>query len=435
MSSSPIQLIVAAVVLPCLTLHRDDDLEKKAEIPDQLALPVNMRNLNTIRLGDKCINEENLLNSLRMEEKDSVPSHLNGDYYLIFTSFETSHNTSKDTSTTIDEALIMQSTLTEGDVVNSNSFCYATNLTKETITAGIRWLQGNESASPDNFDSTKDALVAYLETLKQVIPLQKPLGGGLMRMTKADILKAYVSDNHVYMRDAYEFIQYRDWPDRDEKEMVLGKLKEYGGLLDDDVNFRIRITNFKHEDRKFREMCSLARRFIHKNVAKQTKVIVHVVDGTHRLTALECALISYKSSDNTPLHHYHLRLPHAEKKMSIIAILPTDAELTSNFVDQMKCLSSQCQTSFGSLHPHGKKKFFAAMIEDLDMECKKKFPQRPFFMLSAENEDANLTITPALIGDFANKIIEIILHDKYTQNYHMVPGMNLSEMVKKNVEC
>jgi hypothetical protein len=40
-----------------------------------------------------------------------------------------------------------------------------------------------------------------------------------------------------------------------------------------------------------------------------------------------------------------------------------------------------------------------------------------------------------LIGDFANKIIEIILHDKYTQNYHMVPGMNLSEMVKKNVEC
>jgi hypothetical protein len=65
--------------------------------------------------------------------------------------------------------------------------------------------------------------------------------------------------------------------------------------------------------------------------------------------------------------------------MSIIAILPTDAELTSNFVDQMKCLSSQCQTSFGSLHPHGKKQFFAAMIEDLDMECKKKIPPTALF--------------------------------------------------------
>ena len=432
MSYPSIPLCAAAVVLPCLTLHRDDDLEKKAEIPDHLACPFNMRKLNTINLGENCINKENLVDTLRKEKKDCVPSVLSGDHHLIFTSYETSHNTSKDTSTTIDHAFIMQSTLTEG-VVNLNSFCYVTNLTKETITAGIQWLQGD--ASPDNFNSTNDALVAYLETLKQVIPLQKPLGGGLKEMTRGDILSAYISDNHVYMRDAYKFIECRDWPDSDEKEMVLGKLKEYGGLLDDDVNFRIKVTSFRHEDRKFREMCSLARRFIYKNVAKQTKVIVHVVDGTHRLTALECALISYKSSDDTPLHHYHLRLPHAEKKLSITAILPTDAELTSNFVDQMKCLSSQCQTSFGSLHPHGKKQFFAAMIEDLDVECKKKFPKRPFFMSSAENEEANLTITPALIGDFANMIIKIICHKKYTQNYHMVPGMYLSEMVKKNVEC
>jgi hypothetical protein len=320
MSSSPIPLIVAAVVLPCLTLHRDDDLEKKAETPDQLACPFNMRRLDTIILGDKCINKDNLLNCLRREHKDSVPSHLNGDYHLIFTSFDTSNNTSNNSSTTIDEALIMQSTLTEG-VVNSNSFCYATNLTKETITAGIQWLRGD--ASPDNFDSTNDALVAYLEMLKQVIPLQKPLRGGLMRMTKADILKAYISDNHVYMRDAYKFIQCRDWPDRDEKIMVLGKLKEYGGLLDDDVNFRLDDgVTFRHEDKKFREMCSLARRFIYKNVAKQTKVIVHVVDGIHRLTALECALISYKSSDDAPLHHYYLRLPHAEKNCQSMPFSP-----------------------------------------------------------------------------------------------------------------
>jgi hypothetical protein len=321
MSYSSIPLIVAAVVLPCLTLHCDDDLEKKAEIPDQLACPFNMRKLNTINLGENCINKENLVNTLRLVDKDSVPSVLSGDHHLIFTSYETSHNTSNNTSTTIDNALIMQSTLTEG-VVNSNSFCYATNLTKETITAGIQWLRGD--ASPDNFDSTNDALVAYLEMLKQVIPLQKLLGGGLMRMTKADILKAYISDNHVYMRDAYKFIQCRDWPDRDEKEMVLGKLKEYGGLLDDDVNFRLDDgVTFRNEDQKFREIiCSSARRFIYKNVAKQTKVIVHVVDGTHRLTALECALISYKSSDDTPLHHYHLRLPHTEKNSQSLPFSP-----------------------------------------------------------------------------------------------------------------
>lgn len=284
------------MVLPCLTLHRDDDLEKKAEIPDQLACPFNMRKLNTIYLGENCIDKENLVNTLRKENKESVPSVLSGDH-----------------------ALIMQSTLTEG-VVNSNSFCYVTNLMKETITTGIQWLRGD--ASPDIFNSTNDALVAYLETLKQVIPLQKPLGGGLMRMTKADILKAYKTDNHVYMKDAYKFIQSRDWPDGDEKEMVLGKLKEYGGLLDDDVNFKLTVRTFKHEDRKFRKMCSLARRFIYKNVAKQTKVIVHVIDGTHRLTALECALISYKSSEDTPLHHYHLRLPHAEKNYRSLPFSP-----------------------------------------------------------------------------------------------------------------
>ena len=205
-----------------------------------------MRKLNTINLGENCINKENLVDTLRKEKKDCVPSVLSGDHHLIFTSYETSHNTSKDTSTTIDHAFIMQSTLTEG-VVNSNSFCYVTNLTKETITAGIQWLQ---------------------------------------------------------------------------EEMVLGKLKEYGGLLDDDVNFRLKVTSFRHEDRKFREMCSLARRFIYKNVAKQTKVIVHVVDGTHRLTALKCALISYKSSDDTPMHHYHLRLPHAEKNCRSLRFSP-----------------------------------------------------------------------------------------------------------------
>ena len=56
-------------------------------------------------------------------------------------------------------------------------------------------------------------------------------------------------------------------------------------------------------------------------------------------------------------------------------------------------------------------------------------------MSSAENEDADLTIGTALIGDFANTIIKIIRHDKYTQNYHMVPGMNLCETVKQNDEC
>jgi hypothetical protein len=56
-------------------------------------------------------------------------------------------------------------------------------------------------------------------------------------------------------------------------------------------------------------------------------------------------------------------------------------------------------------------------------------------MSSAENEDADLMITTELIGKFANTIIDIIRHDKYTDTYHMVPGMNLSEMVKNDVEC
>jgi hypothetical protein len=44
------------------------------------------------------------------------------------------------------------------------------------------------------------------------------------------------------------------------------------------------------EESDYESICYNARRFIHHNVAKQTLVAVHGVDGLHRWTGLECVL-------------------------------------------------------------------------------------------------------------------------------------------------
>jgi len=84
-------------------------------------------------------------------------------------------------------------------------------LTEEIINQGIKWLRGSAYAEKD-FGSVADALQEYLNTLKEVIPLQNP---------------SELSLNH-----ASDFIQQQEWPDDSQKDrtFVLDCIEKYSRM-------------------------------------------------------------------------------------------------------------------------------------------------------------------------------------------------------------
>ncbi len=165
-------------------------------------------------------------------------------------------------------------------------------------------------------------------------------------------------------------------------------------------------------------------------MAKQTKIVAHVVDGIHRLTALECVLIGYQPPE---ADDYAVRLPHAETSLPIIATVPTKTELSDkDFINEMKRISSECQQSFGSLHPHSKKEFFAMLIQDLNEVCKpRRRGARQFFLMSDRFDDK---MNVPFLEYFAKLIIRVICDKKYVQLYPMVPNMDLKNLMQKDEE-
>ena len=374
-------------------LHKDDDLQDadaEAKIPQHVALPLNMRKVDTLALGENCMNKDNsLVNRLRKEKEKNKASILSdgGQFCVIFTSYEKSSNENPSHNT--NTCCVMQSTL-----MNKASHFHATHLTEEIINQGIKWLRGSAYAEKD-FGSVADALQEYLNALKEVIPLQNP---------------SELSLNH-----ASDFIQQQEWPDdsQEDKTFVLDCIEKYSTM---------------ESNSELSKACCLARRFIYKHVAKQTKVVAHLVDGLHRLTALECALIGYQQPDTDD---YAVRLPHAETNLAITSVVPLESQLESkDFIEDMKNMSSECQESFGSLQPHSKKVFFAAMIVHLDELCKGmrvRRRTRPLFMMTKQDE-------PPKIEYFAKLIIQVIRHTKHVGNYRMVPNMNLNTLVEDKDE-
>ena len=366
-------------------LHKDDDLQDAiAKIPQHVALPVNMRPVDTLALGENCMHKKkSLVNQLRKEKEKNESILSCGQFCVIFTSYEKSSNENPSHNTK------MQSTIM-GEV----SHFHATHLTEEIINQGIKWLRGSAYVEKD-FGSVAVALQEYLNALKEVIPLQNP---------------SDLSLNH-----ASDFIQQREWPDDSQKDrtFVLDCIEKYSCM---------------ESNSELSKACCLARRFIYKHLAKQTKIVAHVIDGIHRLTALECVLIGYQQPDTD---NYAVRLPHAGTNLAITSSVPLQSHLEStDFIKKMKKISSECQQSFGSLQPHSKKVFFAAMIVHLNELCEGMRVRRrtvPLFMMTKQDE-------PPKIAYFAKLIIQVIRDTKHVENYPMVPNMNLKTLVEDKDE-
>ena len=387
--SMSFQLHMSAGAAPCLMLHNDDDLNDVAKIPQHVALPVNIRKVDTLTLGENCVERDDILvNKLRKDKKDPSILTNGGQYCFIFTSYNCYEN-SYDENPTPSTNTVMHSTSTE-----EVSHFHATELTKEIIIQGIKWLKGNAYANED-LGSVPDALQEYLNALEEMIPLQNP--------------------SELSLDNAHDFIKGRKWSSDSQYDMNL--------VLD-------HINGYPEEKGKSELVmaCCLVRRFIYKHMARQTKVVAHVVDGIHRVTALECALMGYKPPDTDD---YALCLPHAATNLAITSTVPVVSHLESeNFLDDMKRMSSECQQSFGSLQPHSKKEFFAAMIKHLDEEIHtKRFHVRPFFFDGHEVQTEYVAI---YIKSWASKIIKVI--KKHVEYYRMVPKMELTSLLEKDDE-
>jgi hypothetical protein len=247
---------IKAGAYPCLLYHRTDVLEQRAKIPEHMSCPVNMRMVDITRLGHNNLStQKNLVYLLREENLATNPSTMlsaGGAYHVVFTSYDETNSSTP---------VAMHST-TSSLETETISAC-ATHLTLEIITNAIKWFVGTETSIQREYTSVAEALTDYLTTLNNVIPLNKQSGG------------------LVGLQETLTFIENHVWSDdcREDLDFVCGELRDY---------IEWSRNNSKDDMTQIVFLSCLARRFLYKHVAKQTKIVMHVVDGIHRLTTIEC---------------------------------------------------------------------------------------------------------------------------------------------------
>ncbi len=107
------------------------------------------------------------------------------------------------------------------------------------------------------------------------------------------------------------------------------------------------LPEFDVEDISRPEDVYFLRRFIHENLARRTKIVVHIVDGIHRVTAADCVLIGYTGSQHAneeekkAIVDYATRSPHKKLQVRVICFIPE--EINEGYRTLMKEKSSHIQ--------------------------------------------------------------------------------------------
>ena len=185
-----------------------------------------------------------------------------------------------------------------------------------------------ESQVTEDFRQVMDEFRVYLQLLVKKIP------------------------TNMAFDDLKEFIQNCDWPDG---SWGLCKCKELlelqGRVTVDDAYF--------------------LKRFIHENLASATKIVVHIVDGIHRVTAIDFTLIGWRSpnddEETTAIENYFERHPHQHKMITMATHIPQ--VIDQQLLHDMKRLSSQIQKIASSQVPHNLRDIIANEIMRLAKTC------------------------------------------------------------------
>jgi len=313
-------LQISAGIFPCLFYHDKPDNDEAGlyVVPNHLAMQLNYRNVEQARFGINC-EENSLLTAACLSSNDEFPSFLTiHTLKIVFTSFVNQVPVSSE------NCIPMTSVLHP----NSSTQIFPEALTEKTILEAIKWLGGD--CNEVHVTSPNTGMSAYLEAYFK---------------TLLDVIQLLPSnhDDDVAFVNIREFIHEREWPDVGEKNAVLNDIDNY---------------HENDNDEDFWTICCAVRQFLYENLAKQTKIVGHIVDGLHRLTALEIAFTS----------------PNAKKNCTLTATtdvyLPTVTDLNLEFVADMQNLSNTTQNYLGHQKEHGKREIIRLFIQQVETRWK-----------------------------------------------------------------
>ncbi len=115
----------------------------------------------------------------------------------------------------------------------------------------------------------------------------------------------------------------------------------------------------------------LLQRFIHENFARVTKIVGHVVDGIHRVTALDYVLtgtITHNDEEEKKaIKNYSDRSPHQDKKVTMTIYTP--GKINEELLTNMKALSSRIQSLANKQTPHNIRDILCNEIKILAKKC------------------------------------------------------------------
>ena len=308
--------------LPCLSLHRECNFFALHQ-PSPIACPWNVRKPRQESLGINVAERDKdavLLNRLSKESADQELSVLDGNpIQLALTSFVT-----VSAEDHCDNILLF-------DYVVGNKKLdlkiKAVPLTIESLQKAIKWLRKDKKQSL--ITSVVEGTEMYLKTLSEVIP---------------DLMA---------FDDMLKFVRERTWKSHNEK------VHNENSCLKENWEFFIQARQ-EHVDE---HVCTnnRLRQFIHDHVAWETGVVAHVIQGLHRLTALDFLFVGWNLTDNNV--SYGVNNPHKNKFVQVRTTIPQGDG--SEFVQHLTEISARSQNTSAKLQEHSLIEFLKHELQSL----------------------------------------------------------------------
>ena len=342
---------VLARILPLLQLHSTTTKNEQTLMPDQKSIPdtksisCNMRNFQLARITCES-QEDNLLVKLRKEGANQGTSVLDGDVVVVVSSF---------TEEMVGDVRPTMRSVSFGEYDGDQSQRHvATALTREILENAINWLLGSTVGEPTS-GATFDHYIKYLG---EKVPKD------MSTANLAEFITSHTWENSQSMRD--------------ELDELLNTLIQAGGEgprnspLTADFNSAART----HDGYKLQ-------RFIHENLAKETKIVIHLIDGIHRVTALDCALVGFDQNHDgavgqqypVDINKYATLLPHKDKGVNMqVYFLPectTDTD-SSTLLKNYQDLSFKIQDYWGKQMPHTFREIIHHEMTHLAKRCEEE---------------------------------------------------------------
>jgi hypothetical protein len=234
-------------------------------MPDTKAISCNMRNFQLARIICES-KEDNMLVKLRTEDTNpELPSVLDGDVVVVVSSF---------TNDRVNHLPPMRSVSFVEDDGNQSQRHFATPLTDEILRNAITWLVGDERSDSVTWTSTLDGFQQYLNLLSSEIP------------------------DDMSTDKLVRFIKGHRWTNSTMSTKITQIVEALRPFQGGEVRRNSPLVPLFNEERKLHDGYHL-QSFIHENLANETKIVIHMIDGIHRVTALDCALVGFDPNNRS----------------------------------------------------------------------------------------------------------------------------------------